>query len=93
MKDALSRRNHSPNYWSSYTDVHSRLGLQRGEGVKREAGPKVQYNLLTGMSFLYSLSLTAAKQTMNMHSLICKLNISNVNVSHKFLDFSKIKSW
>ncbi|XP_071835162.1 uncharacterized protein [Apostichopus japonicus] len=48
MKDALSRRNHSPNYWSSYTDVHSRLGLQRGEGVKRETGPKVQYNLLTG---------------------------------------------
>lgn len=48
MKDALSRRNHSPNYWSSYADVHSRLGLERGEGVQQPARPKVQYNLITG---------------------------------------------
>lgn len=48
MKDALSRRNHTPNYWSSYTDVHSRLGLEQGEGVQQLPRPKVQYNLITG---------------------------------------------
>ncbi|XP_077980714.1 uncharacterized protein LOC144435948 [Glandiceps talaboti] len=48
MQDVLSRPSWQPNYWSSYNDVHTRLGLARGPGAPRPDPPKIKYHTLNG---------------------------------------------
>ncbi|XP_072167655.1 uncharacterized protein [Diadema setosum] len=48
MQEALSRQGHKPDYWSSYANVHNRLGLRRGEGVPHARTAAPTYNILTG---------------------------------------------
>ncbi|XP_038048125.1 uncharacterized protein LOC119734876 [Patiria miniata] len=50
MQKVLSRDNNQLDYWTSYGRVHSKLGLERGEGVPRPEQPKQKYDLLTGKS-------------------------------------------
>jgi len=48
MQKALSRNDNQLDYWTSYGRVHSKLGLERGEGVPRPEQPKQKYDLITG---------------------------------------------
>ncbi|XP_070580921.1 uncharacterized protein [Ptychodera flava] len=48
MQDVLTRKSWQPNYWSSYADVHTRLGLQRGPGAPRPDPAKINYDILNG---------------------------------------------
>ena len=48
MQDVMSREGHKRDYWSSYANVHSRLGLEREEGVARVRESLPSYNILTG---------------------------------------------
>ncbi|XP_002738670.1 uncharacterized protein LOC100370273 [Saccoglossus kowalevskii] len=48
MQDVLVRRNWQPNYWSSYTDVHDRLGMQRGPGEARPTPAHIRHNIING---------------------------------------------
>ncbi|XP_071962691.1 uncharacterized protein [Antedon mediterranea] len=48
MQTVLRRHGNRLNYWSSYADTHSRLGLQRGEGVERTLKPRQKYDILSG---------------------------------------------
>ncbi|XP_033630766.1 uncharacterized protein LOC117292730 [Asterias rubens] len=48
MQKVLTRNNNQSDYWTSYGRVHSKLGLERGEGVPRPEQPKDKYNFITG---------------------------------------------
>ncbi|XP_022091479.1 uncharacterized protein LOC110979739 [Acanthaster planci] len=48
MQKVLTRDNNQLDYWTSYGRVHSKLGLERGEGIPRPEQPKQKYDLLTG---------------------------------------------
>ena len=48
MQDVLSRKGHKRDYWSSYAHVHSRLGLERGEGTNKVRDSFPTYNIITG---------------------------------------------
>ncbi|XP_033095510.1 uncharacterized protein LOC117100070 [Anneissia japonica] len=48
MQAVLTRKGNKLNYWSSYAETHSRLGLQRGEGIQRPSKPMRKYHVLSG---------------------------------------------
>lgn len=60
MQQVLDRKGNKLNYWSSYAEVHNKLGLERGEGVPKAEQPKTQYNVITGVE-------TAPSSSRDLH--------------------------